>query len=249
MIAYRCAASCEPTKTKLEREPLDEGIFRATDLLQRICDTCASDKYRVFLSGDRNFRKQLYPDYKANRLHLPRPAYLDSLRELLVREWGAEVVEGYEADDGIGMAHSEHTIVVSNDKDFLQLEGVIFDPVKSNFYTVSEDEAAYSFYLQMLKGDASDNVSGVAGIGEVRGRRILDGCLPSEMHSRVYALYDDPKRFFLNFRLLRILRTREEYEEIMAELNENTVSESKGETPTEDSSTEDLRNVSGVNQE
>jgi 5'-3' exonuclease len=249
MVAYRCAASCEPTKTKPERESLDEGIFRATDLLQRICDTCSSDQYRIFISGDRNFRKLLYPEYKANRLHLPRPAYLDSLRELLVREWNAEVVDGYEADDGIGMAHSEHTIVVSNDKDFFQLPGTIFNPVKSEFSTVSNDEASFNFYLQMLKGDASDNVSGVAGIGEVRGRRILHDCLPSEMHSRVYALYDDPRRFFLNFRLLRILRSREEYEEIMVELDEDSERKEQGEATTEISGTEDTGNIPGANQE
>lgn len=249
MVAYRCAASCEPTKTKLEREPLDEAIFRANDLLYRIVDTCASNQFRVFISGSRNFRKQLYPDYKAHRASQPRPAHLDAIRELLVREWEAEICDGYEADDGIGMAHDEHSIIVSNDKDFRQIPGEIFNPVKNGgeFEVVDSIEASRSFYVQLLQGDAADNVPGVAGIGPVRAARILADCTPEEMHSKVFELYNNPERFFLNYRLLRILRSRDEWDDVERELNEAPVSEEQGQEPTEVSSTEDSTNLSGIN--
>lgn len=228
MVAHRCAASCEPTKTKLVRESLDEAIFRANDILYRIVNTCASNEFRVFLSGGRNFRKLLYPDYKANRVRMPRPEHLDALRELLVREWGAELCDGYEADDGIGMAHSERSIIVSNDKDFRQLEGEIYNPIKNEFEVVDSLEAARAFYTQMLVGDASDNVGGVAGVGPVTAGRLLQGKNPEEMHSVVFDAYGDPKLFFLNYRLLKILRSPEEYKEIEAEF-----SEGEGQEPTE----------------
>lgn len=232
MIAHRAAASCEPTKTKPERESLDEGIFRANDLLYRILNTCASGEYRVFLSGNRNFRKLLCPSYKSNRDDKPRPAHLDPIRELLVREWNAELCDGYEADDGIGMAHEEcpEAIIVSNDKDFRQLAGEIFNPIRNGgeFEVVDWLEASRAFYAQLLEGDSSDNVRGVDGIGKVRAGRLLAGLSPEEMHSTVYDLYGDPGRFFLNYRLLRILRTREEYEEIEA-----SIRESEGSQPTE----------------
>lgn len=225
MIAYRAAASCEPTKDKPEREPLESAIFRANDLLYRINNTVASEGYRIFLSGSRNFRKILYPEYKANRDGIPKPEYLDTIRELLVREWEAEICDGYEADDGIGIAHNENTIIVSNDKDFKQLSGEHYNPVKKvdgvttdEFEVVSSEEAAGYFYTQMLVGDASDNIRGVDGIGKVRAGRLLLGKSPEEMHSIVYDLYGDPKRFFLNHRLLSILRSIEEYEEIMQEI-------------------------------
>ena len=249
MVAYRCAASCEPTKVKLERESLDEATFRANDLLYRIIDTCSSNEYRIFISGSRNFRKQLYPDYKAHRASLPRPAHLDPLRELLVREWGAEVCDGYEADDGIGMAHQEHSIIVSNDKDFRQIPGEIFNPTKNGgeFEVVDSFEASLAFYVQLLQGDAADNVPGVAGIGAVKAPRILAGCSPEEMHSKVLELYGDPKRFFLNYRLLRILRSTDEWEEVERELNENFISEGEGEESPEASSEEDLGSIPGAN--
>lgn len=233
MIAHRAAASCEPTKAKPERESLDEAIFRANDLLYRIVNTCASNEFRVFLSGGRNFRKQLYPSYKANRDGKPRPAYLDSIRELLVREWNAEICDGYEADDGIGMAHEQRadSIIVSNDKDFRQLGGEIFNPIKEGgtFEVVDSVEAARFFYSQLLEGDTSDNVRGVEGIGKVRAGRLLADKSPEEMHSIVYDLYGDPGRFFLTYRLLRILRSQEEYEEI-----ETSIRESEGQEPTEE---------------
>jgi 5'-3' exonuclease len=249
MITHRCARSCEPTKEKLEREPLDEGIFRANDLLYRIINTCATNEYRIFISGDRNFRKSLFPDYKANRAKLPRPAYLDPLRELLVREWQAEVCDGYEADDGIGMAHDERSIIVSNDKDFRQITGEIYNPIRDEFEVLDEYESALAFWSQMLKGDASDNVAGIAGLGEVKSKRALVGCSPEEMHAKVYDIYGDSGRFLLNYRLLRILRSTEEYADIERELNEASVSEGKREEPTEARSTEDPTDVPGVDQE
>lgn len=249
MIAYRCAASCEPTKEKLEREPLDEGIFRANDLLYRIINTCATSEYRIFISGDRNFRKLIYPDYKANRAKLPRPAHLDALRELLVREWQAEVCDGYEADDGIGMAHCERTIVVSNDKDFRQLPGELYNPIRDEFEVLDEYESALAFWSQMLKGDSSDNVAGIDGLGEVKSRRALADLSPEEMYSKVFNIYGDPGRFLFNYRLLRILRSAEEYADIERELNETSIGKSQGEELTKARSTEDPTDVPGVNQE
>jgi len=243
MVAYRCAASCHPSKKKalelgvpfetLEVEPLDTAIFRANDLLYRIMDSCSADEYRVFISGDRNYRKLLYKDYKAHRADVPKPTHLDSIRELLAREWQAEVCDGYEADDGIGMAHSERAIIVSNDKDFKQIEGEHYNPVKDEFEVVDSTMAAYYFYHILLKGDAADNIRGVDGIGEVRASRILTGLSPEEMHTTVSRLYDDERRFLLNYKLVRILRSPEEYEDILRELDEAAISESQGQELTE----------------
>lgn len=259
MVAFRCAASCHPSKKKaldldipfeeLEIEPLESAIFRANDLLYRIVNTTQADEYRVFISGDRNFRKLLYPDYKAHRADIAKPVYLDPLRELLVREWKAEIVDGYEADDGIGMAHNEQSIICSNDKDFKQLAGNHYNPVKDEFEVVDSLQASYNFYHQMLKGDAADGVRGVDGIGDVKAKRALSGLTPEQMHSEVRRLYRDEKRFLLNFRLLRILRSEEEYNEIMAELDETPVSESKGQEPTEDSSDCDSKYFPVLNEE
>lgn len=228
---WRNAWSCEPSSTRPERASLNEAVYRATDMLQRICNDTNATEYRVFISGGGNFRKVLYPDYKANRDAKRRPEYVDPLRDLLLREWNAEVCSGYEADDGIGMARTEGTIIVSNDKDFLQLEGDHFNPVKGLHQTIDSRTAALNFYAQMLEGDSADNVTGIDRIGKVRARRLLEGLNAEEMHQKVYDIYGDPKRFFLNFRLLRILRSVEEWNELKAELGLNETTISEGQRP------------------
>src|SRR5271169_6718690 len=90
IVAYRCAASCEPNKIKQEREPIGAAINRADELLHRILSTTATKEHRIFLSSDENFRKVLDPNYKANRIQ-PKPEYYNPIRHLLVEEWGAEL--------------------------------------------------------------------------------------------------------------------------------------------------------------
>ena len=216
-IAYRCAASCEPTKTKPFREPLDLAIQRADELCYRILSDTNTDEYRIFISGSDNFRKTIYPDYKANRANTPKPEWLNDARNFLVEEWNAEIMAGIEADDGIGIAASEHTIICSNDKDFLQIPGRHYNFVKTQFYDVNDYEAALAFWTSMLVGDASDNVRGVDGIGPKRAARHLTGLSAEEMEDCVFGLYSDAERFALNYRLLRLIRSEDELKKVLYE--------------------------------
>jgi DNA polymerase-1 len=231
IIAYRCSASCEPNKQKLEREPLGLAISRADELLYRICDHLAVDKYRVFLSGSENFRKVLDPNYKANRVQ-PKPEYLDSVRNLLIEEWDAEVCAGYEADDGLGIAASDDSIICSIDKDLRQIPGRHFDFVKNESFEIDAELAVRCFYTQMLVGDRSDNVDGIEGIGPVKAGRILDGKSPQEMEASVYDCYrgagKSRDKLLSTYRLLRILRSPAELEEI-----EDIIRQGKGKDLTE----------------
>lgn len=238
-IAYRCAASCEPSKKRalelnvpfesLEVDPLDIAIQRADELCYRILSETQTEKYRFFLSGSGNFRKSIYPLYKANRERLQRPTWLDPVREFLATEWKAEICAGYEADDGIAIALDDSSIVCANDKDFRQLAGYHYNFVKSEFFTVDPLEAEVAFWSSMLIGDSSDNVRGVDGLGPIKTHRLLAGLNPEEMEHRVRGLYADEGRFALNYRLLRLVRSKEELEKV---LNEAAECESKGTEPT-----------------
>ena len=253
-VAYRCAASCEPSKKKaiergipleqLEREPLDVAIQRADELCYRILTDTQSEEYRVFLTGSGNFRKKLYPDYKAHREAMVRPEWLDQVREFLVEEWKATVCPGYEADDGIAIAAGEDTIICANDKDFLQIPGQHYNFVKSEFFTVTPLEAEMAFWSQMLIGDPSDFVRGVDRIGPVKARRYLTGLDPGEMATCVFGLYEDEQRFNLNYRLFRLIRSEEELERT---LDEAAKCESERSKLTEAGSTEDFSPFQTVN--
>ena len=235
VVGYRCAASCEPMSTKPEGEPVDFAIQRMDELMWKILATTEAEEFRCFLSGGDNFRYLIYPEYKANRVK-PPPAWLDECRKYLIQHWKAEIVVGYEADDAIGMSHKDNTIIVSNDKDFKQLIGKHYNFVTDMFDEVDEDTADYNFWRQMLMGDRADNIIGVAGIGDKKSEKLLTPLTPRERSELVLDLYNDPARFTMNMKLLRILRSMEEYHDIIGEIHESVIEKSEGQkTPTTDS--------------
>ncbi|HCP00211.1 MAG TPA: DNA polymerase I, partial [Rhodospirillaceae bacterium] len=153
-------------------------------LIDRAHDDGALDYMAVIFDAARkNFRNDIYPEYKANRDDPPeelRPQFA------LVREateaFGLPAIqlEGFEADDLIATYAREaealgiETVVVSSDKDLMQLvrnRVHMLDPMKD--IVIGEDEVMDKFGVtpdkvvdvQSLAGDSTDNVPGVPGIG------------------------------------------------------------------------------------
>jgi len=137
----------------------------------------------VFDTGKKNFRHELYPEYKANR----PPAPVDLIPQFPVVREAAEalslaVIEkvGYEADDVIATltrrAEEEgfEVVICSSDKDLMQLvsENVtMYDGMKRKKIGINEVKEKWGVEpeqvldLLSLTGDSSDNVPGVPGIG------------------------------------------------------------------------------------
>lgn len=137
-------------------------IEYADRLFYSILRETKTDHYRLFFSHYKNFRKDISPTYKANRP--PKPRYLTDTRNYMIDEYGGEVVSGYEADDLCGIYSGEDTIIVSPDKDLLQIPGQIVIPRRGGGFEwvyVTEWDAMRNFYIQMLCGDKTDNVEGV----------------------------------------------------------------------------------------
>lgn len=169
LVAYRCAASCQKQGVVVEDFSIAQA--RANNLVVNIMQEVGATEQKMFLSGGENFRKTIYPEYKANRKDQERPEYLEPLREWLVVNWGAKVTDGIEADDALGIAQTEDTIVCSLDKDLLQIPGWHYSweigtekwtrPAKKVF--VSPVDGLRTFYWQLVMGDVSDNVPGFDG--------------------------------------------------------------------------------------
>jgi hypothetical protein len=70
-----------------------------------------------------------------------------------------------EADDLLGINQTKDTIICTIDKDLRQVPGQHYNFVKDEIFTVNLQEGLLWFYTQMLTGDASDNISGIRGIG------------------------------------------------------------------------------------
>jgi DNA polymerase I-like protein with 3'-5' exonuclease and polymerase domains len=142
-----------------------------------------------------SFRKELFPEYKANRQKMPDDLQVQietthQLVELL--EIPIYAVEGFEADDCLGSIarqvseQNKQAIIVSGDQDLLQLVDqniLVFSPGKtiaeSVLYTPAKVIQKYGFTpkqmldYKALRGDPSDNIPGVSGIGEIGAKELI----------------------------------------------------------------------------
>ncbi len=137
----------------------------------------------IFDSARKNFRNDIYSEYKANRSEAPddlAPQF-DYIRKS-VKAFNLPSIEliNYEADDLIA-TYSKQIIqagakvtIISSDKDLMQLVSNkvrLFDPMKNK--VLGEKEVIEKFGVkpnqvidvQSLAGDSSDNIPGVPGIG------------------------------------------------------------------------------------
>ena len=137
----------------------------------------------IFDSARKNFRNEIYSDYKANRAEAPEDLapQFEYIRKS-VEAFNLPSIEllNYEADDLIATYAKKITeaganvTVISSDKDLMQLVSNkirLFDPMKNK--VIGEKEVIEKFGVkpnqvidvQSLAGDSSDNVPGVPGIG------------------------------------------------------------------------------------
>ena len=151
IVAYRVACT-------LEDDDAEDFVYaRAEDLIDNILVNTEATEYRLFLSGKNNFRYTIYPEYKAHRPK-EKPFWLEKCRQYLIATFNAEVVDGQEADDALGIAQTEDTIICSIDKDLLMIPGRHYNFVKDEFQEVTNDSGMRHFYMQCLTGDRSDKV-------------------------------------------------------------------------------------------
>jgi DNA polymerase-1 len=98
------------------------------------------------------------------------------IRSYLTDVWGAEVTDGIEADDilGIEATLDPECVICSIDKDLNQIPGKHYNWKNDKHYEVSEFEGWYNLYTQALTGDVSDNIPGLPKVGPVNAKKILE---------------------------------------------------------------------------
>ena len=137
----------------------------------------------IFDSARKNFRNEIYKDYKANRSEAPddlAPQFKYIRKSVDAFNLPSIELINYEADDLIATyakiitdAGAKVTII-SSDKDLMQLVSKrvkLYDPIKNKF--LGEEDVIKKFGVkpsqvidvQSLAGDSSDNIPGVPGIG------------------------------------------------------------------------------------
>ena len=137
----------------------------------------------IFDSARKNFRNDIYKDYKGNRSDAPDDLVpqFDYIRKA-VKAFNLPSIEllNYEADDLIATYKSEakkkkiKLTIVSSDKDLMQLvdsETFMLDTMKDRHIGINEVKEKFGVLpdkvidVQSLAGDSVDNIPGVPGIG------------------------------------------------------------------------------------
>ena len=214
IFAYRAASACEDEDEATAQRTLDRLIV---DVLMcgvdNIYPDCFVDSWSMHLTGKNNFRYEIATTvpYKGNRVDKPKPKHLAFLRDYLVKEWGASISEGEEADDTIAIEATklgDNCVIVSLDKDLDQISGWHYNFVKHLSYYIKPEEGLVKLYTQMLTGDAADNIKGLFRIGPVKAAKIIgDTTNELELYNKVLEAYEgDAERVLENAQLLFLRR-------------------------------------------
>lgn len=183
------------------------AVYAYIQMLLKIIAEEKPSHIMVAFDKGKTFRHESYDDYKGGRSETPK-----ELKEQIpyakkvTRAMGitVEEIENYEADDIIGTYSKkidEEVLVVSSDRDLLQLisPNVRMKLLKMKDYVYYDEKSFYEDYgikpikiidLKALMGDSSDNIKGVAGIGEKTALKLI-----KEYHTidNLYKNIDDLK--------------------------------------------------------
>lgn len=208
VVAYRSVFSPTTVSEESAKDKFDSLLFH---IVLNACNSSEEEDFQIYFTGSNNYRFDIDPEYKKNRLGKERPTYLDQVRDYVVEEYGAIVSEGEEADDLLAIAATKEgrsAVVVSIDKDLLQVPCYHYNFSKDEWYEISPLEGISFFYQQILTGDRVDNIIGLYGVGPVKAKKILSDCKTEEdfWNTVVQAYEGDIDYVIKNARLLWLRR-------------------------------------------
>lgn len=157
---------------------LEQAIDELESKINNIKNITDSDDLIFFLTIGRNFRFDLYPEYKQNRFDLIRPEFVKELKEYLVDKYKAIQNPILEADDMVCDMYRTDVnkyMIASIDKDILyNMVGTHLNLYSMDFVTTTEEKSIHHFNKQLILGDATDNIPSLCkGIGEVRLKELI----------------------------------------------------------------------------
>jgi hypothetical protein len=204
-ILYKVAAMNEGEEVEQAKLALDSFIYTQI----KVPTEC--DNYIFVLSGGRSNRDEIAvtKPYKGNRKK-QKLEHMKALFDYLVDEYSALIIEPYEADDVVVSIHDrygEDSVLIGIDKDNLQSVGWHFNYDKVEFQKIDKVTADFHFAMQMITGDAGDNIGGIPKVGAKSAPKYLYE--PPYM-PKVFDLYMEKglsvDYFTEQYKLLRMLK-------------------------------------------
>lgn len=209
--------------SRKEVQPEEFAYEAVNTVLESLCSKFNPSEIDIYLSDSTTFRHRIATTkpYKGNRDNSHKPTYYSQLGDFLHSK-GAITLKDVEADDALAIEATKDpsgTIIVSIDKDLLQVPGNHFNWVTNEFIKQSKKGADFELAAQILSGDATDNIPGLPGIGAVKAHKLVSGAKSTrELMGRVLDAYKETKGedykeyLWEQMRLVYLLRTYEEKE-------------------------------------
>ncbi|MBK5233419.1 MAG: hypothetical protein JJE13_10615 [Thermoleophilia bacterium] len=194
-MAYRAFFALPDSMATADGRPTN-AIFGLTSMMVKLISDYRPRQVVVAWDAGMSGREVVYPEYKAQRP--PKPDLLRQQWPHLVEMVDAfgftnVKVDGYEADDVIASLTAEATrrdipvVVVTGDRDAYQLVSDTVHVMSTSrgvtdikMYDREAVKERYGVYPELvtdlmgLRGDTSDNIPGVPGIGEKTAAALLD---------------------------------------------------------------------------
>ena len=169
-------------------------------IVNKLEDMYPVERVITFSGSKGNFRKLITPTYKANRKADNLPPLLSDMHQFVKDEYDSVWGYGIETDDIVARywyelsneVGRENVMIVSIDKDYKQFPALIYNYHYKHkvILDISEEEALFNFYEQMIIGDGADNVQYFKGKGKVFAGKWFKGCETKYQYTRrMYELF------------------------------------------------------------
>ena len=194
-LAYRAFHALSEQSLMTSSGELTGGVFGFISMLLNVLRDEKPDYITVTWDAGLSGRREAFNEYKANRSSMPTDLgrQIERIREVLdALRIKSLAVEGYEADDLLGTLALRagedglDTVIVTGDSDTFQLVGphvrVVTTRGRFNEAVIYDEAAIQARYglspaqlidHKALKGDTSDNIPGVAGVGDKTATTLL----------------------------------------------------------------------------
>lgn len=184
-------ASCYKKRDKPEDDKYYRDIEYAQakfdeqfmSIVNKLEDMYPIERVITFSGSKGNFRKLITPVYKANRKKQELPPLLDDMHQFVKDEYDSVWGYGVETDDMVARywkalakeVGRNNVMIVSIDKDYKQFPCLMYNYhyKHKEVLDISEDEALFNFYEQMIIGDTADNVNYFKGKGKKYAEKYL----------------------------------------------------------------------------
>ena len=226
-----------PPMQRKDGTPIN-ALFGFTNMLVKLIEDYFEDKMLVvFDAARKNFRNDIYKQYKANRGETPEDLIpqFDLIKKCVdAFNLNQLEIDGYEADDiiasfsKIASSNNIKTLIISSDKDLMQLvnENVtMLDPMKNKIIGIEQViekfgvEPKKVIYIQALTGDKVDNIPGAPGVGPKTALELIKeyGDIDGLIHNVQNIKQEKRKKVILDFE--KDIRTSLELVKLKKDIN------------------------------